>query len=116
MLTYRSHLIAREGWRLIATVALLGLVLQISIGIFVAIPFWIITLMLCILFRDPKRQIPPKPLAIVSPVDGRVSRIDTLNDPYTAAPMVQIELRKGIFDVMAARSPMEWKVRSSSNG
>ena len=110
MITYRSHLIAREGWCVIAVMALLGLILHVSIGFVVAIPFWIITLMLCILFRDPKRAVPPKPLAIVSPVDGRVSRIDTLKDPFTALPMVQIELRKGYFDVMAARSPMEGKI------
>lgn len=110
MLTYRSHLIAREGWRLIAIVALLGLVLHISFGFSIAIPFWIATLVLCILFRDPKRQVPPKPLAIISPVDGRVSSIETLEDPYTATQVVQIELSKGFFDVMTARSPMEGKI------
>lgn len=110
MTTYHSHLIVREGWRLIAIAVLLGLVLQVSAGFFVAIPFWIATLVLGILFRDPHRVVPPKPLAIISPVDGEVTKIDTLQDPYTQSPMVQIQLNKGFFDVMIVRSPMEGKV------
>ncbi len=110
MLTYRSHLISREGWRFIAIAALLGLILHISVGFFIAIPFWIATLVLCFLFRDPKRLVPPKPLAIISPVDGKVIGIDTQEDPYTELPVVQIQLSKGLFDVMTTRSPMEGKV------
>jgi phosphatidylserine decarboxylase len=108
--TYHSHLIAREGWRFIAAVALAGLVLQVSVGFLFAIPFWIATLVLCLLFRDPKRIVPPKPLAIVSPVDGKVTDIDTLQDPYTEIQMVQIQLSKGFFDVMTTRSPIEGKI------
>ncbi|KPJ88209.1 MAG: hypothetical protein AMJ53_17150 [Gammaproteobacteria bacterium SG8_11] len=110
MLTYRTHLIAREGWRFVAIMALLGLVLHISLGFIIAIPFWIATLLLCVLFRDPRRQVPPKPLAIISPVDGRVFAIDTLQDPYTQQQVLQIQINKGIFDVMTARSPMEGKI------
>ena len=110
MVTYHSHLIAREGLRFIAAVAFAGLVLQVSVGFLFAIPFWIATLVLCILFRDPKRIVPPKPLAIISPVDGKVTDIDTLQDPYTEIQMVQIQLSKGFFDVMTTRSPMEGKI------
>lgn len=110
MVSYHSHLIAREGWRLIAIAALLGLILQILAGFLVAIPFWIATLGLCVFFRDPKRAVPPKPLAIVSPVDSVVTGIDTLDDPYTNIPMVQIQLRKGFFAVMSTRSPIEGKI------
>ncbi|WP_455210526.1 phosphatidylserine decarboxylase [Kaarinaea lacus] len=84
--------------------------MHISIGFLIAIPFWIATLVLCILFRDPKREIPPKPLAVVSPVDGKVTSIDTVDDPYTTTPVVQIQLKKGFFDIMTARSPMEGKI------
>ena len=110
MLTYRSHLITREGWRFITFAALLSLVLHIAVGFFIAIPFWIATLVLCFLFRDPTRKVPPKPLAIVSPVDGRVIGIDTQEDPYTETPVVHIQLSKGFFDVMTTRSPMEGRI------
>ncbi|MCG6971122.1 MAG: hypothetical protein LJE85_15240 [Gammaproteobacteria bacterium] len=110
MITYHSHLIAREGWRPIAITALLGLIMLVSVDFFMAVPFWMAALALAYLFRDPKRKVPPKPLAIVSPVDGTVTRVETTEDPYTQMPVVQIQLRKGYFNVMTTRSPMEGKI------
>jgi phosphatidylserine decarboxylase len=110
MVTYRSHLIAREGWAVIGVFALIAMVLHLSRNDFIAVPFWVATVGLCILFRDPKRIVPPKPLAIVSPVDGHVTAINTVNDPYTQAESTQIQLQKGFFDIISTRSPMEGKV------
>jgi phosphatidylserine decarboxylase len=110
MVTYRSHLIAYEGRRPVLITALLGVVLLISAGFFVALPFWVAALGLGLLFRDPKRLIPPKPLAIVSPVDGTVTSVETIEDPYTQLPVVQIQLNKGYLNVMITRSPMEGKI------
>jgi len=90
--------------------ALLGLVAQIAAGLLIALPFWIATLVLGYLFRDPQRKVPPKPLAVVSPVDGTVIGIEAVDDPYTQHPVIQIQMRKGYFDVMATRSPMEGKI------
>jgi phosphatidylserine decarboxylase len=43
-------------------------------------------------------------------MDGRVTAIDTLQDPYTETKVVQIQLNKEFFDVMTTRSPMEGKI------
>lgn len=110
MITYRSHLIAYEGRRPLVIAVLLGLVLHISVGFWVALPFWIAAVALGFLFRDPKRIIPPKPLAIVSPVDGTVTNIDTIEDPYTQSPVVQIQVQKSNLNMMITRSPMEGKI------
>jgi phosphatidylserine decarboxylase len=110
MNTYRSHLIAREGWMVIVFVALIAIVLRVVTNDFVALPFWVAMAALIVIFRDPKRVVPPKPLAIVSPVDGQITAIHSTKDPYTHAEATQIELRKGVFDVISTRSPMEGKV------
>lgn len=110
MITYRSHLIAREGWLVIAIFTLIAVIMHITLHDFVALPFWVAAVALCVVFRDPKRVVPPKPLAIVSPVDGQITAIDTVKDPYTQAEATQIELQKGVFDIISTRSPMEGKV------
>jgi phosphatidylserine decarboxylase len=110
MVTYRSHLIAREGWLVIALVTLIALVLHFWMNDLIAIPFWVAAAILLVLFRDPKRIVPPKPLAIISPVDGQITAINTIKDPYTKAETTLIQLQKGAFDVISTRSPMEGKV------
>jgi len=110
MVTYRSHLIAREGWFVIALVSFIALALHLSMNDIIALPFWVAAVLLCILFRDPKRIVPPKPLAIVSPVDGQITAIDTVKDPYTQTETTLIQLQKGLFDIISTRSPMEGKV------
>lgn len=110
MVTYRSHLIAREGWLIIALVIVIAVAMHLSMNDFIALPFWVAAVVLGILFRDPKRVVPPKPLAIVSPVDGQITAINTIKDPYTQADATLIQLQKGAFDVISTRSPMEGKV------
>ena len=110
MVTYRSHIIVAEGWRPVTLTAVLGLVAQITVGLLLALPFGVITLVLGYLFRDRPPKVPPKPLAVISPVDGIIIGIETKNDPYTQQPMIQIQMSKGYFDVMAIRSPIEGKI------
>lgn len=110
MISYRYPLIAREGWRIIALVTFLGLVFHIWFGVLLAIPFWFIAIFLCFLFRDPARPVPPKPLAIVSPVDGKITAISHFKDPYIDREVLMIQLSMGLFDVFSTRSPMEGKV------
>ena len=110
MVTYHSHIIVAEGWRPVTLTAVLGLIAQITVGLLLALPFWLVTLVLGYLFRDPFRKVPPKPLAVVSPVDGTVIGIETMHDILSHQPVIQIQMRMGYFDVMATRSPMEGKI------
>lgn len=110
MVSYRYPLIAREGWRIITVVSMLGLVIHIWFSALFAIPFWLTAIFLCFLFRDPARAVPPKPLAIVSPVDGKITAISHFKDPYIDREVLMIQLSMGLFDVFSTRSPMEGKV------
>ena len=58
-------------------------------------------------FRDPERTIPAGERAIVSPADGRVVDVRTLNEPHflkADAQMVAIFL--SVFDVHVQRAPI----------
>jgi phosphatidylserine decarboxylase len=109
MLTYRYPLIAREGWLWIATAilfALLGYVLEQ----WVSVPLWLLVLGLLYLFRDPVRKIPAAPLAIVSPVDGKVVSVGLVHDAFLDRQALCISIKMGLTSVYSIHSPMEGKV------
>lgn len=110
MVAYRYPVIAKEGWLLISMAIVGAVILQLSLGLYAATPLWIIALMLCFIFRDPARIVPPKPLAIVCPVDGKVIAVKKVNDPCLNRQVVQIQIRMGWLNVFSTRSPMEGKV------
>lgn len=110
MVTYRYPLIAREAWLIIAVLVAVAIVVQYFSNILFAIPVWLLTAVVTYLFRDPSRKIPPKPLAVVSPVDGVVVTIEESRNPYIDGSVTKIQLRMGFSDVYTVRSPMEGKV------
>ena len=67
------------------------------------------------LFRDPQRQIPPSPLAVVSPVQGIVTALETVDDHWLKRQGVtrhakRITIKMSGLDVYSVRSPTEGKV------
>lgn len=109
MLTYRYPLIAREGWLWIAVVAVAAGLVTYFYGL-ASLPLWIGVLFLLFLFRDPARIVPAIPLAVVSPVDGKVVAIDTVHDAYLDRQALSISVKMGFTSVYSAHSPMEGKV------
>lgn len=62
-------------------------------------------------FRDPQRAIPDAPGAIVSPADGTVSDIITIDhDELLGGPAVRIGIFLSVFNVHVNRSPCEGRV------
>lgn len=109
MLAYRYPLIAREGWLWITPTILLALLLQLTAG-WLAVPLWLLAIVLLFLFRDPARRVPAAPLGVVSPVDGRVTRIAPVYDGYAKRPAICVSIEMGLTGVYSVRSPMEGKV------
>lgn len=109
MLAYRYPIIAREGWVLIAVVALAALVAQVLLG-WLALPLWLLVLVLLFLFRDPTRKIPASPLGVVSPVDGVVEKVTTVQDAYLERQAICLSIRMSITSVYSIHSPMEGKI------
>ena len=62
------------------------------------------------LFRDPRRVIPPAPLAVLSPASGEVTVVETVTDPWLKRQALKCVIRMSVWDVHSLRSPIEGKV------
>ena len=60
-------------------------------------------------FRDPERQIPNQPGAIVSPGDGKVTDVSTINS--AGAQRTRISIFLNVFNVHVNRSPIAGVIR-----
>ena len=89
------------------TLILIGV--QFIIGSFAAF-IWLPWLIFAFLIRDFHRDIPPIPLATISPVDGMVQDIREITNPYLDRPCccyTILQLTLGEFNL---HSPVEGKV------
>lgn len=63
-------------------------------------------------FRDPDRQIPEGDNIIISPADGKVTAVTTINDPDVGENSKSVSIFLNVFDVHANRVPISGKVIS----
>jgi phosphatidylserine decarboxylase len=62
-------------------------------------------------FRDPERPLPAEQHAVVSPADGTVSDITTVDhDPLIGGPAVRVGIFLSVFNVHVNRSPCDGRV------
>lgn len=66
--------------------------------------------------RDPVRSVPSHPLGIVSPVDGRVTRIDETRDPFLDRDVLAMRIEQGLFMPAILCSPTEGRVEQIWSG
>lgn len=108
----KQPLLASDGWPFIlGGVAVLGLAIHYN---------WWWLVLLCslyfvlavLLFRDPHREIPSIPLAVVSPVDGRVSEIRHVEEGLLLRPATVVSISIHKSGAYTTRSPTEGKVLS----
>jgi phosphatidylserine decarboxylase len=116
MVSRKYPLVAREGWPLLALVLVLGLSLAYLLSALFVLPFVILFFALLYLFRDPERRIPPKPLGLVSPVDGRIVAIEKVDDPFISRSALRIDIDVAISDVYSVHSPIEGKLTQQWHG
>ena len=108
-------MIAREGQLPLAAAVLAAVVVLHFAGLPQSLVFWALALLLLVLFRDPEREIPSQPLAVVSPADGRVASIRTVSDPYLPRQSVRVVIQMPPYGVFTTRSPIEGKVLQPPN-
>jgi phosphatidylserine decarboxylase len=66
----------------------------------------LLALFVVLFFRDPRRQIPNTPGAIVSPADGVVTDVEDLDEvPFWDGPAVKIGIYLSVFNVHVNRVP-----------
>ncbi|MCZ4303156.1 phosphatidylserine decarboxylase [Zoogloeaceae bacterium G21618-S1] len=108
---YPHPVIAREGWPFIGIALALALLVNSATGWFLALPFWILFLIVLQFFRDPPRAIPTGTRMVLSPADGRIVAIERARDPYLDRDSLKISIFMNIFNAHSNRSPADGEVK-----
>ena len=108
---YPHPLIAREGWPFLAIAAGVSLVVLWFAGWAWSLPFWIAALFVLQFFRDPARDVPDDPLAVVSPADGRIVAVERVRDPWLERDALKISVFMNVFNVHSNRAPVDGVVK-----
>ncbi|MFO7963631.1 MAG: phosphatidylserine decarboxylase family protein [Desulfobacterales bacterium] len=96
--------IARAGYPFIFASAFVTGVLALLQLTVLAILALMVTVFVCFFFRDPDRVIPTRQGAVVSPADGKVIRIERLDEtPYYPTSCIKISIFMSIFNVHVNR-------------
>jgi phosphatidylserine decarboxylase len=101
----------RAGWPFVAGAAICAAIAAAFAGSMAALPFILVTIVFLVFFRDPERQPPADPNAVLSPADGRVL-VAGRTEPGTAPPgeWLQISIFLSPLDVHVNRVPVSGRV------
>jgi phosphatidylserine decarboxylase len=108
---YPHPIIAREGWPYIGIALALALLVTIFAGAW-SIPFWLIAVFVLQFFRDPPREVPQDPNAVLSPADGRIVVVEKTLDPYAGREALKISVFMNVFNVHSNRSPVDGRIEN----
>jgi phosphatidylserine decarboxylase len=76
-----------------------------------SIPLWLLALFILQFFRDPPREVPDDPRAVVSPADGRIVEVSRSQDPYLKRDALKVSVFMNVFNVHSNRSPVDGVVK-----
>jgi phosphatidylserine decarboxylase len=110
---YPHPIIAREGWAFILIGVLAAALAHGAFGPKWALPLWLIVIFMLQFFRDPPRQVPANPKAVLSPADGRLVTVERSRDPYLERDALKMSVFMNVFDVHSNRSPVDGEVRNT---
>jgi phosphatidylserine decarboxylase len=111
MARYPHPIVAREGWPFLGGAAAIAVAVGALAGWWWSVPFWLAALFVLQFFRDPPREVPADPRAVVSPADGRVVAVQKARDPYLERDALKISVFMNVFNVHSNRSPVDGTVR-----
>ena len=110
MTRYPHPIIAREGWPFLLAALAIALALSAASSWPLAVLAWIAFLFILQFFRDPPRDVPAQPDAVLAPADGRVVKVGTARDPYLERDALLISVFMNVFNVHSNRSPVDGEV------
>ena len=100
---------ARDGIVYVMVPGILA-VLALLLGYWpIAIPLVILTAFMAYFFRDPSRQLPTDPNVVVSPADGRVTRVQQVESGSESSPTL-VSIFLSPFDVHINRAPIAGQI------
>jgi phosphatidylserine decarboxylase len=102
--------VAREGWPFLAIAAAVSLLVTYFWGWW-SLPFWLAAAFILQFFRDPPREVPDDPSAVVSPADGRVVEVSRSEDPYLRREALKVSVFMNVFNVHSNRAPADGLVK-----
>lgn len=106
----RNPFVAREGIPFLLFAAAVLAVAVRYLDVFLAVTAGFLFLLLYLLFRDPHREIPAAPLGVVSPVDGKVIAVDTVEQGVLHDPVHRIRIQINNLGAYTARAPVEGRI------
>ena len=104
---YPHPLIAKEGWPFLAIAVAAAAAAGWFAGWWWSAPLWVAALFVLQFFRDPPREVPADPRAVVSPADGRIVVVGKARDPYRDCDALKISVFMNVFNVHSNRSPVD---------
>jgi phosphatidylserine decarboxylase len=107
---YPHPIIAREGWPFLAAAVAAAVLVGGLAGGAWSIPLWIAALFVLQFFRDPPREVPDDPEAVVSPADGRIVAVEKARDPWLERDALKISVFMNVFNVHSNRAPVDGTV------
>jgi len=107
---YPHPFIAREGWPFLA-IAVGACLLAAYFFHWWSLPLWLAALFILQFFRDPQREVPDDPRAVVSPADGRIVSVGRAQDPYLKREALKVSVFMNVFNVHSNRSPVDGAVK-----
>ena len=106
----RNPFVAQEGLPLLALAAALVILCLRYLDAWLALLPLVGFVLLFLLFRDPRRFVPPVALGIVSPVDGEVVAVETTDRCVVQGDAYFVRIRIAAMGTYTARSPIEGRV------
>ena len=103
-------LLAREGWPFAAVILAAALVATWFFGWWSA-PLWLAALFVIQFFRDPPREVPEDPRAVVSPADGLIVSVEKTRDPFLDRDALKVSVFMNVFNVHSNRAPVDGAVK-----
>jgi phosphatidylserine decarboxylase len=101
--------VAREGWLFILGPAVIAGGLWLAGRRRLALPFAAASLASLGFFRDPEREVPAVPNAVLAPADGTVTEVVEDADEFVG-PAVRVSIFLSPLDVHVNRAPIDGRV------
>jgi len=108
---YPHPIIAREGWPFLGIAVAASLAVAWLAGAWWSLPCWLAALFVLQFFRDPPREVPEDPRAVVAPADGRIVAVEKARDPWLERDALKISVFMNVFNVHSNRSPVNGTVK-----
>lgn len=104
---YPHPVLAREGWPFIALALAVAAAVHAYAGFGWAAFPWLVAIFMVQFFRDPPREIPQEPGAVLAPADGRIVSVEKVRDPYLEREALKISVFMNVFNAHSNRSPVD---------